>query len=94
MWLIVKKFSDWSISDSSLNESLGVLFPKNFFRGAWLFFFVLLYFFQSMSNFLPVMRTSDTLALIDHFKVTAAMLPGVQIFWGERAARHKLQMVD
>ena len=35
-----------------------------------------------------------TYRAIDHFKVTAAMLPGVQIFWGERAARHKLQMVD
>ena len=36
----------------------------------------------------------DSAEPIDHFKVTAAMLPGVQIFWGERAARHKLQMVD
>ena len=31
---------------------------------------------------------------IDHFKVTAAILPGVQIFWGERAAKHKMQIVD
>ena len=31
---------------------------------------------------------------IDPFKVNAAILPGVQNYWGERAAKHKLQMAD
>ena len=31
---------------------------------------------------------------IDPFKVNAAISPGVQNYWGERAAKHKLQMVD
>ena len=31
---------------------------------------------------------------IDPFKVNAAILPGVQNYWGERAAKHKLQMVN
>ena len=32
--------------------------------------------------------------LIDPFKVSTAILSGVQNYWGERAAKHKLQMVD
>ena len=31
---------------------------------------------------------------IDPFKDNAAILPGVQNYWGECAAKHKLQMVD
>ena len=31
---------------------------------------------------------------IDPFKVNTIILPGVQNYWGERAAKHKLQMVD
>ena len=31
---------------------------------------------------------------IDPFKVNAAILPGVQTYWGERAANHKLLMAD
>ena len=31
---------------------------------------------------------------IDPFKVNAAILPGVQNYCGERAAKNKLQMVD
>ena len=32
------------------------------------------------------------LKLIDPFKVNAAILPGVQNYWGECAVKHKLQM--
>ena len=31
---------------------------------------------------------------IDPFKVDAAILPGVQNYWGEREAKQKLQVVD
>ena len=52
--------------------------------------------FYLMSEKLALSSLSEfqMFALIDHFKVTVAILQGVQIFWGEREARHKMQMVD
>ena len=32
--------------------------------------------------------------VIDLFKVNAAILPGMQNYWGERAAKHIMQMAD
>ena len=37
-------------------------------------------------------RLNSPIWSIDPFKVNAAILPGVQNYWGERAVKHKLQM--
>ena len=48
-------------------------------RGYFFFFFNFFFYKENCS-------------LIDPFKVNAAILPGVQNYWGERAVKHKLQM--
>ena len=37
---------------------------------------------------------SSRVSSIDLFKVYAAILQGVQNYWGERAAKSKMQMAD
>ena len=41
---------------------------------------------------LSVQRAGSFVAAIDPFKVNDAIFPGVQTYWGERAAKYELQM--
>ena len=39
-------------------------------------------------NKLETLKNAVPGIIIDHFKVNAAMSPGVQTYWDERAAKH------